>query len=204
MDMKRITLFLIVLALAITGCKKGVPFTLESDLASARFDSRTDTLILQSEAFPEVVFIKVKNGKFSFSDKIQKPTTATLKAVGRNPATRLIVLEEGVITFEDGIAVGTKQNDAAAELIRSLQEIARSGDRETVQETSLKTIRTFVSRHSNESCAVLAIMQAKRYADDETIAELIGMTSRNIRSNGLLHQMTTQQRRNAGRRPAQQ
>ena len=201
--MKRITLFLIVLALAITGCKKGVPFTLESDLASARFDSRTDTVILQSEAFPEVITIRVKNGKFSYSDKIQKPATATLKAVGGTPSTRLIVLEEGVITFDDGMAVGTKQNDAAAELIRSLREIAQSGDRETVKETSLKTISTFVSRHSNESCAVLAIMQAKRYADDETISELIGKTSRYIRSNALLHQMTTQQRRKAGNQPAQ-
>ena len=204
MNMKRITLFLIVLALAATGCKKGVPFTLESDLSAARLDSRTDTLILQSEAFPEVLFIKAKNGHFSLHDKVERPVTASLKAVGRTPSTRLLVLEEGDITFEDGIAVGTKQNDEVAELIRSLQEIARNDDRDAVKDASLEAIRKFVSHHKNEPAAVIAIMQARRYADDATIAELIGMTSKNIQNDGLLHQITKQQRRNARKRPAQQ
>ena len=57
--MKRIVIFMTLLALLATGCKREQTFTLTGDLNEARFDLKTDSLTLQSEALPAPAIVYV-------------------------------------------------------------------------------------------------------------------------------------------------
>ena len=192
--MKRIVIFLTALAILATGCNKGQKFTLQGDLESAKFSPATDSLLLQSDALATLISIPVKDGKFSYSGKVDKSAAATLKGVGGPIVTKRVVLEKGTITFQDGLPCGTKLNDAYAELCRSLQAIAKekAGDTEAVYSACADVLRTYLSKHGKDQSAVAALMTGRRYVTPETLSELIGMTSPAIQIEGDIHWMKKQ------------
>ena len=197
MNMKRIAMLLAALVILATGCNKGQKFSLSGDLASAGFSNRTDSLLLQSDAFPLVVSIPVKKGHFSYHGHIERPAAATLKAVGRETSSLMLVLEKGEITFLDGFPQGTKQNDEVSEFIRKLEALIREnpGDREAVREAAKKEIRAYLSHHPKDASAVIALMQARRFSNADEMSELIAMTSKAVQNDGHIHLVKTQIKR---------
>ena len=177
--MKRIAIFMTALAILATGCSKGQKFTLESDLASAHFDPKTESLVLESDVLSEPVTIPVNDGKFSYSGKVEKPAVATLKGVGGKASAPMFVLEKGAITFQDGLACGTRLNDDASEFLRSIREIPKKhpGDRAATTEEAVQAVRKYVSDHAKDPSAILALSIARRFASAEEMVKLIESTS---------------------------
>ena len=188
-NMKRIAIFLTALAIVATGCSKGQKFTLQGNLESAKFNSRTDSLLLQSDAFPTLISIQLKDGQFSYKGRVEKPAAATLKGVGGPIVSRYLILEKGDITFQDGLPCGTPLNDAYAELSRSLQAIVKenSSDRKAVYTAAGETLRAYLKEHGNDASAVPALMLARRFTREETLAELIDMASKEVQNDGSIH-----------------
>ena len=187
--MKRIFIFMTALALLATACNKGQEFTLTGDLASAEFNPITESLLLQSDALPDIVTIPVQDGKFSYAGKVEKPAAATLKTVGAKTETRMVVLEKGAITFQGGLPAGTKLNDAASELSRSMRTIMKEN---AGKESALKTLRSYLSDHGKDASAVIAIMIARRFVSPEELSELIAMTSPEIQTDSQVHRIKKQ------------
>ena len=192
--MKRIAIFFTALALLATGCNKGQKFTLEGDLESAKFSLLTDSLLLKSDALPTQITIHLKDGKFSYTGRVDKTAAATLKGVGGPIVTKRVILEKGTITFQDGLPCGTILNDAYAELSRSLQAIAKEnvGNPEAVYSASADVLRTYLSEHGKDQSAVAALMTGRRYVKPEVLSELIEMTSPAIQIEGDIHWMKKQ------------
>ena len=192
--MKRIVIFLSALALLATGCNKGQEFTLTGDLASIGFDPMTTSLTLQSDALPELVTIPVENGTFTYTAKVEKPAAATLKTANVKAGTRMLVLEKGTITFQDGLPAGTALNDAASELTRSLREIMRKGkgDVSAARAECVDVLRTYLSQHGKDASAPIAIVVARRFADPAQLGELIEMTSKEVQNDSNVHKIKKQ------------
>lgn len=194
MKMKRIVMIVAALAVLATGCSKGQKFTLKGDLASAGFSARTDSLILQSDAFPQLVTIPVQDGTFSYSGQVDAPVAASLKAVGGEMATQMVVLEKGVITFQDGAPAGTALNDASSELLRSLKAIVKenSGNRSKIQEEAGEEIREYLSDHGKDASAVLAILLGRRLVEPAVLSELIASTAPAVQNDSHVHRISKQ------------
>lgn len=173
--MKRIAIFMTALAILATGCSKGQKFTLEGDLASAHFDPKTESLRLESDVLSEPVTIPVQDGKFSYTGRVERPAVATLKGVEGKASSKMIVLEKGVITFQDGLSCGTKQNDDASGFLRSVREIPKKhpGDRAATSEEAVQAVRKYVADHAKDPSAVLALSIARRFASPEEMVQLI-------------------------------
>lgn len=180
--MKRIVILLTALALVATGCNKGQKFTLTGDLEKARFDAATDSLLLQSDAFPTVLTIPVRNGAFSYSGRLEQPALATLKAPGVKVANKLIIVEKGTITFENGYPRGTPLNEAFYELDQQVRETVRVNrtSPQAIPEAMFKLFHDYLSQHADDPTAVLAIVTARRFLKPDQMAELIAMTPKSI------------------------
>lgn len=183
--MKRIAIFMTALAILATGCSKGQKFTLESDLASAHFDPKTESLVLESDVLSEPVTIPVQNGRFSYSGRVEKPAVATLKAVGGKVSSPMLVLEKGVISFQDGLACGTKLNDNAADFLRSIREIPKKhpGDRAATTEEAVQAAHKYVDDHAKDPSVILALSIARRFVSPEEMLQLIESTSPAIQND---------------------
>lgn len=189
--MKRIAIFMTALAILATGCSKGKKFTLESDLASANFDPKTESLVLESDILPEPVTIPVQDGKFSYHGRVERPAAATLKGVGGKASSKMIVLEKGLILFQDGLACGTEQNDAASELLRTIRGIPKKhpGDRAATSEEAVQCIRQYITDHAKEASSVLALAIAGRFASPEEMAQLIELASPAVQNDTHVQQI---------------
>lgn len=189
--MKRIAIFMTALAILATGCSKGKKFTLESDLASANFDPETESLILESDILPEPVTIPVQDGKFSYHGRLERPAAATLKGVGGKVSSQMLILEKGVITFQDGLACGTEQNDDASELLRSIRAIPKKhpGDRAATTEEAVETVRKYIADHPKDASSVLALAIARRFASPEEMAQLIESVSPAVQNDTHVQQI---------------
>lgn len=193
--MKRFALIMAaLLAIIATGCNKDQKFTLKGDLASARFEPGIDSLFLQSDAFSRVISIPVRNGSFSYRGRVGKPAFATLRAVGDKPVTRMIVLEKGTITFQDALPCGTPLNDASSELNRSLRVLAKehAGDNAAIINAHEKAFRKYLSEHSDDPSAVIALHMARRLLRPAALSDLIDMTSAEIQNDGNVRKLKQQ------------
>ena len=192
--MKRIVIFMTLLALLATGCKREQKFTLTSDLNEARFDLKTDSLTLQSEALPTPVTVYVKDGVFSCTGELEKPAIATLRGGGIMNTTRQLILEKGTITFKNGLACGTPLNDAVYDLSQSLRKLEgdRFGDKEANAEEAVKQTREYLAKHNNDPSAVVALLAVRRFTSPQTMSELIDMTSKEVQNDGSIRRIKSQ------------
>lgn len=192
--MKRIVIILTALVLLATGCKQRPNFTLTSDLVESRFDSKTDSLFLQSEALPGPAVVHVKDGSFSYSGRVEEPAIATLRGGGIMNATQHFILEKGTITFKNGIPCGTPLNDAVRELTISLRKLAadRFGDKKANAAEAARLVREYLAAHGDDPSAIIALLSARRLVSPDTMAELIALTSKDIQNDGNIRSITKQ------------
>lgn len=185
MNMKRIVMIMAALAILVTGCSKGQKFTLKGTLENANFKQAADSLSLQSDYITTIYTIPVKDGAFSFSGRVEKPVLATLKELGKKVVNKPIILEKGTITFENGFPRGTPLNDAFYNFSQQIKETLQA-NRETPQaakEALLNVFRDYLTQHSNDPSAVIAIMTARRYVTPDEMSELIALTSKSIQKD---------------------
>ena len=178
MNMKRIALIMAALAILVTGCSKGKKYTLTGSLETANFKQSPDSLILVSDDLPNIYTIPVKDGAFSFSGRVVKPVVATLKEPGKKVVNKPIVLEKGTITFENGYPRGTPLNEAFYELSQQVKETLRANP-----EALSKLYRDYLTQHSDDPSAVLALMSARRYMKPDMMSELIALTSKSVQND---------------------
>ena len=192
--MKRIAILLTALALVATGCNKGQKFTLTGNLETAGFSVGTDSVLVQSDAFPQLFNIPVQDGQFSYSGKVEKPAAATLKGVGGAMVTQMVVLEKGDIVFQDGLPTGTPLNDASSAFISSLRAFVKehSSDREAVYQEAEKRLGDYLKEHGNDPSAVLVLMVTRRFVRPEALAELLQKTSPEVQNDSHVHRIKNQ------------
>ena len=190
--MKRILIFLTALVLVATGCNKGQKFTLTGNLQDSWFDSKTDSLFLQSEVLPTPAIVHVTDGQFSYTGHVEKPAYATLRGGGIKTTTRHLILEKGTITFKNGIPCGTPLNDAVYDLSRELRKLSADtfGDKKANAEKAVQLVREYLAEHGDDPTAVVAILAVRRFVTPTTMAELIGMTSKEIQNEGAIRTFT--------------
>lgn len=205
-NMKRIAIFMTALVLLATGCHREQTFTIEGNLSNSGFDILTDSLLLQSDAFPVLISIPIQDGKYSYTGKVEKPVAASLRAVGGKMTTQMVVLEKGgVITFEYGQVQGTKLNDAATALSRSLRTISKehAGDRAAISDAAFQAVSDYLADHGKDPSAVLAVMMARRYVTPDKLSDLIAKTSPEIQNDSHVHRFKKQLKAMKRRAPAQ-
>ena len=192
--MKRILFFTTALVLLATGCNKGQKFTLTGDLMESRFDSKTDSLFLQSEALATPAVIHVTDGMFSYTGNVEKPAYATLRGGSILTTTQHLILEKGTITFKNGLPCGTPLNDAAYDLSHELRKLAHDqfGDRKANAEKAVQLVREYLAEHGDDPTAIVALQAVRRFVSAETMAELIGMTSKEIQNEGAIRTYSKQ------------
>jgi hypothetical protein len=185
MNMKRIALIMAALAILVTGCSKGKKYTLTGSLETANFKQSPDSLILVSDDLPNIYTIPVKDGAFSFSGRVVKPVVATLKEPGKKVVNKPIVLEKGTITFENGYPRGTPLNEAFYELSQQVKETIRANreNQEAIPEALSKLYRDYLTQHSDDPSAVIALMSARRYMKPDMMSELIALTSKSVQND---------------------
>ena len=196
MHMKRIALIMAALAILITGCSKGQKFTLKGDMQGANFKQAADSLILQSDDLPTIFTIPVKDGAFSFSGRVPKPVLATLKEPGKKVVNKPIVLEKGTITFENGFPRGTPLNEAYYELSQQIKETIQANreNPKATHEAVSKLFHDYLTQHSNDPSAVIALMTARRYVRPDTMSELIALTSKSIQHDSHIDKISLELR----------
>ena len=185
MNMKRIAMIMAALAILVTGCSRGQKFTLQGTLETANFKQAPDSLLLQSDDLPTTYTFPVKDGAFTFSGRVERPVLATLKELGTKVVNKPLVLEKGTITFEKGFPRGTPLNEAFYALNQQVKETFEA-NRETpqnVQDAVFKVFQDYLTQHSNDPSAVIAIMSAKRYMRPDQMSELIALTSKSVQND---------------------
>ena len=185
MNMKRIALIMAALAILVTGCSKGQKFTLKGDLETANFKQAPDSLILTSDYMPAIHTIRVKDGAFTFSGRLEQPILATLKAPGERVVSKPLILEKGTITFENGHPRGTPLNEAFYGLSQQVREALQANreNPEAKQEALFKIFHDYLAQHSDDPSAILTIMAAQRYVDPAQMSELVALTSKSIQND---------------------
>ena len=142
---------------------------------------------------PNPVIAPVVDGAFSLKGKVEKPSIARMRSVGtefRN--SRLLILEEGAVTFADGQACGTPLNDACKAFTEQLQSIHQQyADQPEERMKALEAaFAGFVSQHKDDPCAAYAILMARGRLAPEAILGLISSASPEIRAVGDIHSFT--------------
>jgi len=186
MKMKRSLLFLTAAACILAGCSRSLKFTVESDLASAGFPENADTVLLSNEVFQTPLKAGVKDGTFVLKGTVETPQFSLLSAFGPgNKVTRSVILEKGVIRFEDGNAVGTPLNDAVTQLTLGLQQISKEkkGDIEGLKKAASEMISSFVAEHKDDPSAIPALRFAERAMEPEALLELIASTAPDVQNH---------------------
>lgn len=179
----------------IAGCGKSQRFTAEGTLKDAGFKEKADSIILSSEFLQRPITVGVNDGAFFIKGKATQPGVATLTTYGYGRKnSRLLILEKGKITFQNGLAAGTPLNDEAAAFMQGVGEIRKSfvGSNMTVEQRKKALedyISGFVARHKDDPCAALAIMGAYRRMEPSFILGLIETCSPEIQNVGEIHVM---------------
>lgn len=192
MNMKRFALIMAALAILVTGCGKGQKFTLKGDMKTANFKVAADSLILQSDGLPTIHVIPVKDGAFSFTERVTRPSLATLKASGKTIETKQLILEKGTITFDHGLARGTPLNEAVFELNQQIREVMKENrnNRDAIPEETFKILHDYLTKHPNDPSAVSALMIARHFTKPDKMSELIALTSKSIQKERHVQQLT--------------
>ena len=191
-NMKRFALIMAALAILVTGCGKGQKFTLKGDMQTANFKVAADSLILQSDGMPTVHVIPVKDGAFSFTGRVDRPSLATLKAPGETIETKHLILEKGTITFDHGLARGTPLNEAVFELNQQVREIMKENRQnpDVIPEKTFELFHDYLTKHPNDPSAVSALLIARHFTQPAKMSELIALTSKSIQKERHVEQLS--------------
>ena len=157
--MKRTSVyFLLAAMLLLAGCGRGSTFVVKGTIESARLPSATDTVIVLNDQLQAAIKAPVTNGAFTVRGRIQEPTYCRLSNVGEGRRiTRSFIAEKGTITFEGGLARGTRLNEETYAFTKRLQGLKENYSGNELGEATKKEFLDFIAKHPADPCAYYAI-----------------------------------------------
>ena len=194
--MKRIAIILLAATCLLTGCSRGQKFTVQGTLKETGFKDATAVKI-EYEMIEEPLEAPVTDEAFTIQGRVKKPTIAKLQAIGtKKRISRMFILEKGNITFEKGFAVGTPLNDSTFAFIRRVSELAQKykGQKEIQNKAIEEEFASFVTRHSNDPCAIYALKFGNHKFNADLMRKLIDGLSPAIKNDGEIHALENELR----------
>lgn len=187
--MKRIAIILLAATCLLTGCSRGHKFTVQGTLRDAGFKGATAVKV-EYEMLQEPFEAPVVDDAFKVQGRVKKPTIAKLQAIGTEKRiTRVFIAEKGDIVFERGYASGTPLNDSTRAFIHRVSDLAQKykGQKELQTKAIEEEFTAFVTRHSDDPCAVYALMFGNHKFEADLMRKLINGLSPEMKNDGEIH-----------------
>ena len=184
--MKRIAILLLAATCLLAGCSRGQKFTVQGTLKDTGFTGATAVKV-DYDMIQETLEAPVVDDAFTIQGRVKKPTIAKLQAVGTEKRlSRVFIAEKGNITFEKGLAVGTPLNDSTSAFIHRVSDLAKEykGQKEAQNKAIEAEFTAFVTRHSDDPCAVFALMFGNHKFNPDLMRKLIDGLSPAIKNDG--------------------